>query len=76
MAGYNLITDDSEALQAYLNNITHSTPLSLEEEKECADTGDWEKLVNANLEYAEAEHLSKPVLVEETIPEMIIIDKK
>ena len=49
MAGYNLITDDSEALQAYLNNITHSTPLSLEEEKECADTGDWEKLVNANL---------------------------
>lgn len=33
MAGYNLITDDSEALQAYLNNITHSTPLSLEEEK-------------------------------------------
>ena len=35
MAGYNLITDDSEALQAYLNNITNSTPLSLEEEKKC-----------------------------------------
>lgn len=51
MAGYNLITDDSEALQAYLNNITHSTPLSLEEEKECADTGDWKKLVNANLKF-------------------------
>lgn len=51
MAGYNLVTDDSEALQAYLNNITHSTPLSLEEEKECADTGDWEKLVNANLKF-------------------------
>lgn len=51
MAGYNLIIDDSEALQAYLNNITHSTPLSLEEEKECADTGDWEKLVNANLKF-------------------------
>ena len=51
MAGCNLITDDSEALQAYLNNITHSTPLSLEEEKECADTGDWEKLVNANLKF-------------------------
>ena len=51
MAGYNLITDDSEALQAYLNNSTHSTPLSLEEEKECADTGDWEKLVNANLKF-------------------------
>ena len=51
MAGYNLITDDSEALQAYINNITHSTPLSLEEEKECADTGDWEKLVNANLKF-------------------------
>lgn len=51
MAGYNLITDDSEALQAYLNNITHSTPLSLEEEKECADTGDCEKLVNANLKF-------------------------
>lgn len=51
MAGYNLITDDSGALQAYLNNITHSTPLSLEEEKECADTGDWEKLVNANLKF-------------------------
>lgn len=51
MAGYNLITDDSEALQAYLNNITHSTPLSLEEEKEYADTGDWEKLVNANLKF-------------------------
>jgi RNA polymerase primary sigma factor len=51
MAGYNLITDDSEALQAYLNNITHSTPLSLEEEKECADTGDWEKLVNTNLKF-------------------------
>lgn len=51
MAGYNLITDDSEALQAYLNNITHSTPLSLEEEKECADTGDWEKLVNSNLKF-------------------------
>lgn len=51
MAGYNLITDDSEALQAYLNNITHSTPLSLEEEKECANTGDWEKLVNANLKF-------------------------
>lgn len=51
MAGYNLITDDNEALQAYLNNITHSTPLSLEEEKECADTGDWEKLVNANLKF-------------------------
>ena len=51
MAGHNLITDDSEALQAYLNNITHSTPLSLEEEKECADTGDWEKLVNANLKF-------------------------
>ena len=51
MAGYNLITDDSEALQAYLNNITYSTPLSLEEEKECADTGDWEKLVNANLKF-------------------------
>ena len=51
MAGNNLITDDSEALQAYLNNITHSTPLSLEEEKECADTGDWEKLVNANLKF-------------------------
>lgn len=51
MAGYNLITDDSEALQAYLNNITHSTPLSLEGEKECADTGDWEKLVNANLKF-------------------------
>lgn len=51
MAGYNLITDDSEALQAYLNNITHSTPLSLEEEKECANTGDWEKLVNSNLKF-------------------------
>nr|DAO29623.1 MAG TPA: DNA directed RNA polymerase subunit [Bacteriophage sp.] len=51
MAGYNLITDDSEALQAYLNNITHSTPLSLKEEKECADTGNWEKLVNANLKF-------------------------
>ena len=51
MAGCNLITDDSEALQAYLNNITHSTPLSLKEEKECADTGDWEKLVNANLKF-------------------------
>lgn len=51
MAGHNLITDDSEALQAYLNNITHSTPLSLEEEKECADTGDWKKLVNANLKF-------------------------
>lgn len=51
MAGYNLITDDSEALQAYLSNITYSTPLSLEEEKECADTGDWEKLVNANLKF-------------------------
>lgn len=51
MAGYNLITDDSKALQAYLNNITHSTPLSLEEEKKCADTGDWEKLVNANLKF-------------------------
>lgn len=51
MAGYNLITDDSEALQAYLNNITHSTPLSLEEEKKCADTGNWEKLVNANLKF-------------------------
>ncbi len=51
MAGYNLITDDSEALQAYLNNITYSTPLSLEEEKQCADTGDWEKLVNANLKF-------------------------
>ena len=51
MAGNNLITDDSEALQAYLNNITHSTPLSLEEEKKCADTGDWEKLVNANLKF-------------------------
>ena len=51
MAGNNLITDDSEALQAYLNNITHSTPLSLEEEKECANTGDWEKLVNANLKF-------------------------
>lgn len=51
MTGYNLITDDSEALQAYLNNITHSTPLSLEEEKECANTGDWEKLVNANLKF-------------------------
>lgn len=51
MAGYNLITDGSEALQAYLNNITHSTPLSLEEEKECADTGNWEKLVNANLKF-------------------------
>ena len=51
MAGYNLITDDSEALQAYLNNITNSTSLSLEEEKECADTGDWEKLVNANLKF-------------------------
>lgn len=51
MAGYNLITDDSEALQAYLNNITYSTPLSLEEEKECADTGNWEKLVNANLKF-------------------------
>lgn len=51
MAGYNIITDDSEALQAYLNNITHSTPLSLEEEKKCADTGDWEKLVNANLKF-------------------------
>ena len=51
MAGYNLITDDSEALQAYLNNITYSTPLSLEEEKECADAGDWEKLVNANLKF-------------------------
>lgn len=51
MAGNNLITDDSEALQAYLNNITHSTPLSLEEEKECADTGNWEKLVNANLKF-------------------------
>ena len=47
MAGYNLITDDSEALQAYLNNIIHSTPLSLEEEKQCADTGDWEKLYPA-----------------------------
>lgn len=51
MAGNNLITDDSEALQAYLNNITHSTPLSLDEEKECADTGNWEKLVNANLKF-------------------------
>lgn len=51
MAGNNLITDDSEALQAYLNNIIHSTPLSLEEEKECADTGNWEKLVNANLKF-------------------------
>ncbi len=51
MAGYNLITDDSEALQAYLNNITYSTPLSLEEEKKCADTGDWEKLVDANLKF-------------------------
>ena len=51
MAGNNLITDDSEALQAYLNNITHSTPLSLEEEKECANTGNWEKLVNANLKF-------------------------
>lgn len=51
MAGHNLITDDSEALQAYLNNITYSTPLSLEEEKKCADTGDWEKLVNANLKF-------------------------
>ena len=51
MAGNNLITDDSEALQAYLNSITHSTPLSLEEEKECADTGNWEKLVNANLKF-------------------------
>lgn len=51
MTGYNLITDDSEALQAYLNNITYSTPLSLEEEKKCADTGDWEKLVNANLKF-------------------------
>lgn len=51
MAGCNLITDDSEALQAYLNNITYSTPLSLEKEKECADTGDWEKLVNANLKF-------------------------
>ena len=51
MAGYNLITDDSEALQAYLSNITYSTPLSLEEEKKCADTGDWEKLVNANLKF-------------------------
>lgn len=51
MAGNSLITDDSEALQAYLNNITHSTPLSLEEEKECADTGNWEKLVNANLKF-------------------------
>lgn len=51
MAGNNLITDDSEALQAYLNNITYSTPLSLEEEKECADTGNWEKLVNANLKF-------------------------
>lgn len=51
MAGNNLITDDSEALQAYLNNITYSTPLSLEEEKECADTGDWERLVNANLKF-------------------------
>ena len=51
MAGCNLITDDSEALQAYLSNITYSTPLSLEEEKECADAGDWEKLVNANLKF-------------------------
>lgn len=51
MAGYNLITDDSEALQAYLSNITYSTPLSLEEEKECANAGDWEKLVNANLKF-------------------------
>lgn len=51
MAGNNLITDDSEALQAYLNNITYSIPLSLEEEKECADTGNWEKLVNANLKF-------------------------
>ena len=51
MAGCNLITDDSEALQAYLNNITHSTPLSLEEEKECANTGNWKKLVNANLKF-------------------------
>ena len=51
MAGYNLITDDSEALQAYLSNITYSTPLSLEEEKECADAGNWEKLVNANLKF-------------------------
>lgn len=51
MAGCNLITDDSEALQAYLNNITHSIPLSLEEEKECANTGNWEKLVNANLKF-------------------------
>jgi len=51
MAGYNLITDDSEALQTYLNNITYSTPLSLEEEKEYADKGDWEKLVDANLKF-------------------------
>ena len=51
MAGYNLITDDSEALQAYLNNITYSTPLSIEEEKNCADKGDWEKLVNSNLKF-------------------------
>lgn len=51
MAGYNLITDDSEALQIYLNNITYSTPLTLEEEKECADKGDWEKLVNSNLKF-------------------------
>lgn len=51
MAGYNLITDDSEALQTYLNNITYSTPLSIEEEKHYADIGDWEKLVDANLKF-------------------------
>lgn len=51
MAGYNLITDDSDSLQAYLNNISFSTPLTIEEEKECADTGNWEKLVKANLKF-------------------------
>lgn len=49
--GNNLINDDSEALHAYLNNIAYSTPLTLAEEKECADTGNWQKLVDANLKF-------------------------
>lgn len=49
--GNNLISDDSEALFAYLNNITNSTPLSADEEKCCADNGDWESLVNHNLKF-------------------------
>ena len=47
----NLISDDSEALQTYLKNISSSKPLSAEEEKEAADKGDWQKLVNANLKF-------------------------